>query len=165
MKCIAFHFTHHHVTWTPCKMIKIRNFSLADLKRVLKIENASFPEPYSKRYFLELYKKFPDEFLVAENKTDLAGYIIGRLKGNSGEIISLAVDSDYRRKGVGTKLYHSLIKYFKKLKIKNVFLHVRTGNRPAISFYKKLSFETLKKIPNYYRNNEDAYLMKKILGG
>jgi ribosomal-protein-alanine N-acetyltransferase len=143
--------------------MKLRRFSLADLDKILEIEKLSFPyrEAWSKEYFEILYQKNPEEFIVAEENGKVVGYTIGQLKNDSAEIISLAVAPNWRKKGIGKALTEFLINHFRGKKIKEIFLHVRTKNEVATSFYQNLGFEVSKTIKNYYRNGDDAYLMKK----
>lgn len=147
-------------------MIRIRKFALSDLPKVMKIERVSFPyqENFPKFLFEKYYREYPNGFIVAENENEIRGYTIGRPKNGGAEIISLAVDSKWRRKGIGTKLTNFLIGHFKGRGLKEVFLHVRTKNKAGISFYQKLGFKILKTIKNYYRNGNDAYLMRKEMG-
>lgn len=98
---------------------------------------------------------------MAENKGEIIGYTVGKLKNGSGEIFSLAVAPAWRRKKIGTKLAKFLISHFKEKNIKEIFLHVRTKNKTGIAFYQKLGFQILKTIKNYYPNSQDAFLMKK----
>ena len=144
-------------------MIKLRRFSLSDLDQMMEIEKASFPnrEAWSRDYFESLYKIYPEGFIVAENNGKIIGYIIGQPKEDLAEIVSLAVGPDFRQKGIGTKLTNFLIEHFKEKGLKEISLCVRTKNKKGISFYQNLNFKILKKIKNYYRNGNDAYLMKK----
>jgi len=144
-------------------MIKIRKFELSDLPAVMEIEKISFPktQAYPRSYFQKYYQKYPESFIVVETQGEIVGYAISRFKEDLGEFISLAVKPKFRRKGIGANLTKFLIEHFQKKNIKKVFLHVRARNKKAVSFYKNLGFEILKKIENYYRNSDDAYLMKK----
>jgi len=146
--------------------LKLREFKISDLKEILEIERGSFPKrnAFSKEYFQKLYQKYPQGFVVAEIEKEIVGYGIGQISGDFGEIISIAVKSNWRKKGIGTKLANFLINDFQKKGIKSVFLHVREKNREAISFYQKLGFKILKTIKNYYSNGDDAFLMEKVLG-
>jgi ribosomal-protein-alanine N-acetyltransferase len=42
-------------------------------------------------------------------------------------------------------------------------LQVDVTNRPAIAFYKKHGFNTVRTLKNYYANGHDAFLMVKEL--
>lgn len=144
-------------------MIKLREFSLSDLDQIFGIEGVSFSkrEVFSCSLFDFFYHKYPQGFIVAENEKKIIGYTIGQLRNNCGEIVSLAVDPGWRQRGIGTKLTNFLIDRFKEKNVKEIFLHVRTGNESAISFYKNVGFKILKTIKNYYQNSDDAFLMKK----
>lgn len=144
-------------------MIKLRRFSLSDLESVMEIEKASFPKRqiYSNFLFEKHYKEYPEGFIVAENRKEIVGYTIGKLKNGEAEIISLAVKPDFRQKGIGTKLTNFLINYFKEGGVREISLNVRTKNKVGIAFYQELGFKILKIIENYYRNGDDAHLMRK----
>lgn len=131
----------------------IRKFELSDLKRVLEIEKTAFPKsPYSKSTFLHYYKNLRDNFLVHISKNKITGYIIFY---SDGHIISIAVDKEYRRKGIGTQLVKEAICSSKH---KHALVEVRKGNINAINFYEKIGFRKIGIIKNYYRN-EDAIVL------
>jgi len=146
-------------------MIKLRKFEFSDLNQVIEIEKVSFPkrQVYSRHRFERYFKEYPEEFIIAENKGKVVGYTICELKNDSAEIISLAVASTWRQKGIGKALTSFLINHFKESGIKEIFLHVRIKNKVAVSFYQKFGFKILKTIKNYYQNGGDAYLMKLSL--
>jgi len=158
--------------------IKLRRFKFSDLEEVMKIKKASFPQPWPEIYFQKLYKEHPNDFLVAElcssprfagarEVADLAGKVVGYIflgyakPNKSGSIKTLAVDSNYRHRGIGKELVNFIIQRLKGRSVKKVFLHTRRKNRAASSFYKKLGFRIIKIVKNYYCNGDDAYLMKK----
>jgi ribosomal-protein-alanine N-acetyltransferase len=141
-------------------MIRLRQFLSADLNRILDIERASFPAriAFSRAYFERLFQEYPEGFIVAEFKGNVVGYTIGN---NSGEIITIAVDPDYRKQGIGKSLADFLIKNYKKRGIQELSIHVRTNNQAGVSFWQNLGFKVEKTIKNYYSNGDDALLLKK----
>jgi len=44
-----------------------------------------------------------------------------------------------------------------------VFLEVRKSNKKAKNLYKKLGFQFLTTVKQYYKNGEDAYIMGKTI--
>lgn len=148
-------------------MIKIRRFEPSDLEKVMEIEKTSFKNrnTWSREYFERIYQKYPKGFIVAENKEEIIGFTIGKPKNEMAEMISLAVAPAWRKKGIGTKLINFLIEHFKEKRLKEISLNVRTKNKIGIFFYQNLGFKIIKTIKNYYRNGEDAYLMKKEISG
>jgi len=140
-------------------MTKLRKFLPIDLERILEIEKVSFPAriAFSKSYFERLYREYPEEFVVAEFDKNVVGYVIGDA---SGEIISIAVDPNYREKGIGQSLANYLINHYKEKGIKELTIHVRTTNQAGVSFWENLGFKVKKTIKNYYLNGDDALLLR-----
>ena len=140
----------------------IRSFLLSDLNRILEIEGEAFPKsPYSPSVFLHLHRLYPETFLVyidgskKAEKAEICGYVVF---SKDGHLISLAVHPCYRRKGIGG----SLIK--KALQIlfgKRLRAEVRVSNKGALAFYRKLGFEIVGTLFNYY-GDEDALLVQRI---
>jgi ribosomal-protein-alanine N-acetyltransferase len=131
---------------------RIRKFVIGDINKILEIEEQAFPKtPYTKETFLNYANRLPNSFIVVESGKDIVGYIIF---DTSGHVHSTAVKTGYRKKGFGKKLFaHALVCVEKKL-----WLEVRSKNRAAIEFYKKMGMKMIEKIPNYY-GNDDALIM------
>jgi ribosomal-protein-alanine N-acetyltransferase len=80
--------------------IIIRQFNHKDIKGILKIESNSFPKSaYGRFTFFCLSKLY--RFLVYD-KDEILGYAI--FNPGDGHIISIAVDPQHRRRGIGKKL-------------------------------------------------------------
>lgn len=138
--------------------IKIRVCSSGDLDKIMKIENECFEHPYPEYVFKDYLGN--DLFLVAENKDEIVGYIITDVRKNEGVVISIAVEPDFQRKGIGKEL---ISKTIEKLSTEYIVLTVRVNNEKAKKFYKELDFERLYAINEYYENNDDAIVMGKKL--
>ena len=139
----------------------IREFKRPDVKRVLEIEMASFDDPYPANILVDIYN-LGAGFLVAQENNRVLGYIIFWIKfEDEGHIISIAVDKNYRRLEVGSKLVETSIEFFKKFEVKIIKLEVRVGNKGARKFYSKLGFKEEKIVENYYEDLEDAVIMFK----
>lgn len=150
---------------------KLRKFNVADLKRVKYINQTCLPENYTDYFFIDLHRRFPDTFIVAE-ENGVIGYIMCRIeKGLSnfifhglikkGHIVSVAVLPPYRRKGIGKALVLKALEAMQSYKAKQCFLEVRVTNKPGISLYKNLGFQVNRTIRGYYADGEDAYVMTK----
>ena len=137
----------------------IREFKRPDVKRVLEIERMSFSDPYPANILIDIYN-LGAGFLVAQENNRIVGYIIFWIKfEDEGHIISIAVDSSYRRQDVGSKLVETSIEVFKKFRVKDIKLEVRVGNREARKFYSKMGFKEDKIVEDYYEDHEDAVIM------
>lgn len=151
----------------------VREAQREDLDKVIKINREVLPENYPPFYFeLHLYQ-FGKAFLVAEENGEVVGYIMCRVEydnlytnpskvGKRGHIISLAVVERARRRGIGTALMVKAMESMKKFyEAEEYYLEVRVSNEPAIRLYRKLGYNVIKVIPNYYLDGEDAYLMAR----
>ena len=141
----------------------IREFKRQDIKRVLEIENRSFKDPYPPKILIDIFN-LGAGFLVAQEDNIVVGYIIFWIRfEDEGHIISIAVDKNYRRLDVGSKLVETSLEAFKKFGVKVIKLEVRVGNKGARKFYNKMGFKEEKIVADYYEDGEDAAIMTKIL--
>jgi len=147
--------------------MRIREAAEADLEQVLAIERQSFLHPWSEPFFSRLLREAI--FMVCEEEREVVGFLVGELdslpgqKGPSGHLLNLAVSPHYRRKGVGTRLLEAFLRLCHQAGSTNVYLEVRVGNTLAVQFYHRRGFKTACRIPHFYGDGEDAYLMESKL--
>jgi len=152
----------------------LRRFQPDDLENVMRINQVCLPENYSTYFFMELYERYPETFIVAEVAGELIGYIMCRIESGlpdfrlfgitkRGHVISVAVLPKYQRKGIGDALMREAMLGMRQYKAKECYLEVRVSNAPAINMYKKLGFETSRTIHGYYADGEDAAIMTRKL--
>lgn len=153
----------------------IRRFKPTDLERVMYINQMCLPENYSSSFFLDLYERFPETFVVAEEDGKIVGYAMCRIERGfpsfrlfglmvkKGHLISIAVLPKYQRQGVGQALMKEIMKAMLRYEAKEICLEVRVTNTTAISLYEKLGFQVARTLNNYYADGEGAYLMTRKL--
>jgi ribosomal-protein-alanine N-acetyltransferase len=150
----------------------LRKFTPKDLERVMYINRVCLPENYGDYFFVDLYNRFPETFIVAEGNGEIVGYVMCRIElGLSnfggfikkGHIVSIAVMPEHRRRGIGQALVTKALEGMRLYNAKQAFLEVRVSNMPAISLYKKLGFKVTRTIHGYYSDGEDAYVMSREL--
>ena len=141
----------------------INQLGLNDLNTMVEIELENFSSPWD---FKTLYY----EVIINENSTFFGMFIDDELFGYIGywfindniDIINIAVRDKFKRQGIATKLFDSLLISTRHLNPKTITLEVNVNNTKAINLYKKLGFTSLRRIKNYYhQTNEDAYMMQK----
>jgi len=136
----------------------------------MHINRVCLPENYATYFFLDLYERFPETFIVAEEDGEVVGYIMCRIEtglpdfgllgiAKKGHVISIAVLPEHQRKGIGTALMKEAIAGMRIYKGKECYLEVRVSNTPAVNLYKKLGFESSKVVHGYYADGEAAYIM------
>ena len=101
--------------------------------------------------------------LVAREKARIAGFAIMRFAVEDAHLDLLAVRPAYRRTGIGRGLIAWLEKSALVAGISVVYLEVRAGNDAARSFYEKLGYRPIKRLPGYYDGRETAVRMARDL--
>jgi ribosomal-protein-alanine N-acetyltransferase len=153
---------------------RLRKFTISDLERVTYINSVSLPENYTDFFFVDLYRRFPETFIVAEENGEVIGYIMCRIETGisnfglsgiikKGHIVSVAVLPNHRRKGVGEALITNALEGMRSYGAKQCYLEVRITNDEAIGLYKKMGYELTRTIRGYYADGENAYVMTKKL--
>ena len=93
----------------------------------------------------------------------LLGYaVLGREK-RLGILMSLLVDKNFHRQGIGTQLLLAVSDCAMYLNMKRLRLRVRKSNAGAIALYSKMSFIGENVRRGYYSNGEDAIVMSASL--
>ncbi len=141
--------------------IKLREVRTGDLREIVRIEKLSFPDPWTASQLLfEIIHEY-SRGIVAEKDGRIVGYTFAMVVMDEGHIGNIAVDPSYRRMGIGRRLLRKLLADMEAEGVKKVFLEVRKSNVPAIRLYEDEGFVEIGIRKRYYRNREDAIIMKK----
>ena len=145
--------------------LRIRRFRLADLDRLMEIERSAFPKAaYPRDLFLELYEDCGKLFYVAVRGRSIAGYTVTCMRLPRAELISIAVDPEYRRQGIAEALMKRTLARLRLAGAAKLNLMVRARNRGAIALYHDFGFRRTGKVARYYENGEDGVRMSLALG-
>lgn len=142
--------------------MQIRRMTERDVSQAAALEAANFTTPWSEKSFYEQLEKSNALYMVAEREGQIIG-VCGLVESyGEAEIYNVSVDSNYRRRGVGTLLMRELLAEGSRKGINAYTLEVRAGNEAAIYLYEKLGFmkEGLRR-GFYDRPREDAVIMWK----
>jgi ribosomal-protein-alanine N-acetyltransferase len=143
------------------RAIQIVPFRLRQLDRILQIERASFGrDAWPRKAFLEYYDDCRELFFVGKFSRRIAGYIIGCVEAGGGEITSLAVHPDYRRRGLAAALIGRVLRELRAGGIRRVELMVRVGNTAGEQLYRSFGFRRVRRVPRYYEDGGDGILMR-----
>lgn len=150
---------------------RVRGFRSEDLDRVMDINVECLPENYSKFFYRDLYRRFPETFVVAEADGEIQGYIMCRIERGLSKfkglrparlchVVSIAVRELYRRRGIATAVLHTAMRNGREFHdASECFLEVRASNKPALDLYEVLGFSSVKRNYGYYMDGEDAWVM------
>jgi len=143
--------------------IKIGKASKCDISELNNLNSRSFEELTKKLDFSEFIDNSNYKIIIASKKKDLIGYLLTlQLTINLYEIISIAVDSPHKRKGVASLL---LSEFLVNEKVNSrIILEVANKNKAAIKLYKTFLFDIDGIRKGYYKDPpDDALLMSKII--
>jgi ribosomal-protein-alanine acetyltransferase len=92
----------------------------------------------------------------------IVGFIAGDQRRSEGHtiIVTIAVDPDYQRHGIGERLMREVET---RSALPRLQLMVRVSNLPALKLYRKLNYDIVETWRRYYEDGEDAYVMEKNL--
>lgn len=140
----------------------LRRCSREDVEAIYRLELEAFkPEDV---YSIELIKFLcalcGDHSYVLYRDGELAGYIITCIEGGEAHIISVAVSSRWRRKGVASTLLCTALKLLAERRVSRIFLEVRVSNEPALALYRKAGMRIVETMPAYYGDGEDGYRLE-----
>ena len=134
-----------------------------DLDKVMEIEREAFPDPWHVSFFKRELRsrKRHTHFYVARIDNEIVGYIVFYIFCGEGHIMNIAVDADYRRRGIAECLLSSALEIVRKEAGNEVYLEVGANNTPAKQLYRKFGFRVYGIRKRYYRNGEDAFILRK----
>lgn len=134
--------------------ISIRNAAASDLDDIARIQSASLPAvEWSVADYLG------HECLVASVGDRLAGFVVARRTApDEMEILNIAVDPPFRRRGIA----RGLIKYLLAHHRGTVYLEVRQSNYDARKLYHSLGFEAIIVRPDYYDSPAESAIVMKF---
>ncbi len=141
-------------------MIELRRLQLRDLNAIEAIEQRSYPTPWSRSMFASELAKPSSLCSGAFDDDRLVGYLIISRYVDAWHVMNVAVDPEYRRRGIATRLLERLFVATADDERRGYTLEVRVSNAGAIRLYEQLGFEARGIRRGYYTDNrEDALIM------
>lgn len=141
----------------------IGRIGLEDLDRILEIERASYPLPWSPSMFTSEFAN-PMGIAFGFREEILIGYIFSWILFEDLHINNVAVDPARRRSGIGSELMQACFDAAKLQGAQRASLEVRPSNVTATGLYAKLGFRQISVRKGYYVDtNEDALILAKEL--
>lgn len=139
-------------------MVKIEAVTIKDLEEITNLEIQELGQTLG----IDTFKQFLNTSLIYLLKATIGEKIVGYISANildgEGEILNFCVDANYKRSGIGTKLFNELVEV---AHAKILTLEVKETNLVAIAFYLKQGFSIIAKRKNYYEGSINALVMKK----
>ena len=121
-----------------------------DAAAIAPLHGASFRRGWSEP---EVEGLLVDRHVIAHRavvRGTLVGFVMSRLVEDEAEILSIAIASAWRGRGLARKLLTLHLRRLAGLGARAVFLEVDEHNQAAIRLYDRAGFHEISRRPNYY---------------
>ncbi len=95
----------------------------------------------------------------------VVGYLVAHLVADEVEVASIAVDPEWRRRGIARALLVDLLDEARAAGARVAHLEVATGSDAARALYARLGFCETGRRTRYYADGSDAIRMRLSMGG
>jgi len=149
----------------------VRRAATSDIRQIEAIATACELSKWTNDDYISEIDREDSMFYVASSENEVIhGFVLGRIVPGiseaikSAEIFNIGVEPLKQRKGLGRSLLDVFTSESMARNASEIHLEVRSGNRRAIEFYRKLGFTIIGFRKSFYSNPvEDATLMVSIL--
>ena len=136
----------------------VRKATVNDAAKIADLDSRMFEDSLDFNFIHNDLSNNPMAYyFVYEEENNIIGYINCWVSDNT-EILNFCVEPDYRKKGIGSKLFNEV----ERIASGVISLEVRVSNTNAIEFYSNRGFKKALIRKGYYSNGEDAILMVRM---
>lgn len=140
--------------------VRIAPLRRRQLRGVLRIEHQVYPRPWPLSVFYgELAQRETRCYVVAKVGATVVGYAGELFSLDDAHITNIAVDPEWHRHKIGTRLLVTLARQAIARGAKHLTLEVRVSNTGAQEMYRRFGFAPAGIRRKYYENTEDAIVM------
>jgi ribosomal-protein-alanine N-acetyltransferase len=146
---------------------KIRLAERRDIGELLEIEEAQFPEPWTRRILLdEIENTETRRYTVATEKRKIIGYLGVMFVLDELHVNTIGTLPQEEGRGIATSLLDDAWADARERGITRATLEVAVSNQRAIDLYYRYGFRPVGVRKNYYeKSNEDALILWADLSG
>jgi ribosomal-protein-alanine N-acetyltransferase len=126
-----------------------------DAAAIAALHGASFARGWSDG---EIEQMLIERNVIAHRATlgrRLHGFILSRIAGDEAEILSVAVRTARRGRGIARALLNLHLRRLAGVGVRTVFLEVDEDNAPARRLYQRAGFAEAGRRPGYYRQGRE----------
>lgn len=140
----------------------LTNMERRHVPQVAALEKECFCDPWSEGSVASELGNPLSRWLVALEGEQVLGYVGSQTVLDESDMMNLAVDPAFRRRGIARALVCALIEQLRKMGSRCLTLEVRASNESAQALYACLGFVQVGRRKNYYLNpKEDALILRK----
>ena len=151
-------------------LVPLGDLAWPDLDAVVELEARLFPDDAwsAPTWWAELAARPRRSYVVARSSDAPAAPVIGYagvdLAGDTGDVMTVAVDPAYRGRGVGDALVREVVARSRDRGATALLLEVRADNAPARALYARHGFEHISTRRRYYQPGDvDALVLRRHL--
>lgn len=151
--------------WLDPQKLHIERARLEDADLVAKLHAQGFYRGWPREDF-QSYIAGPDTplYVACDAKRKIAGFAMLRIVADEAELITIAVDKAWRRKGVGRMLVRHLFGELLRTPARKLFLEVADDNPAALALYGRLGFTRLSERQGYYPRPDGTPATAIVMG-
>ena len=146
--------------------VTYRPLDAAHVQQIAQLDAVLMPkDSWSAGMFADELSLTSRTWWAAYHGPRMVGYCGGWLSDGAVQILKVAVDPEYRRRGVALRLVSLVAEDARNLAATEMTLEVRASNVGAQAFYERIGLRSLGVRPRYYPDREDAVIMTGPLPG
>ena len=140
----------------------LTNMERCHVPQVAALEKICFCDPWSEGSVASELENPLSRWLVALEGDQVLGYVGSQTVLDESDMMNLAVDPAFRRRGIARALVCALMEQLRKMGSRCLTLEVRASNESAQALYACLGFVQVGRRKNYYHHpKEDALILRK----
>lgn len=150
--------------------VLVRDALDRDLPAILKLELASFSDPWTMGMFSSHLGGQENILLVAEltsqasRMNEIVGFAVARVVAGEAELLNIAVLKEKRGFGVGSALLDQILSRSAEKGAECIYLEVRESNNAARAMYAGRQFVEVGRRKRYYQHpTEDGLILQAQL--
>lgn len=147
----------------PKTACHIRWMIRRDMPTVLQIEDQSFPDPWVEQEFIHHLRQRDTIGMVSEINDQVVGYMIYELHKSRLQLINMAVDPAFRRKGIGRSMVAKLVSKLAWQRRNRIEAGVQETNLDAQLFFRACGLR-VSKTDICHKTDETFYLFNYQVG-
>ena len=140
----------------------MRQLTADDLDRIMEIELASYPYPWTRGIFADCIRVDYDCWGL-QTGSKLIGYCFQTHAAGESHLLNLCIAPQWQRQGFASILLDHAIRLARRQACSSMFLEVRPSNPAGFRLYEKNGFVIVAERPDYYRSEqgrENAIVMR-----
>lgn len=94
---------------------------------------------------------------------ELRGFALSRIAADEAEILTIAVQAAFRKRGIGRALLIDMLSHVSAAHVRALFLEVERDNLPAIALYARSGFREVGQRRGYYQKPDGSAATALVL--